>query len=148
MLRLIEEKEYIDTLKWLNEENIETYFKPELSKRKNHLGFVFMKMESEDGSNALQAMASAEIYSTNKGKVAVINSLFVMPEFRGNEYGKIILFHLIKNINENVNDMYSFMATSNVCAFKSFIKNGFECSDGTKEIKNNKKNSFRLYKEA
>jgi len=142
MLRIVDKEEYIDTLKWLNDDEIDTTFKPELNERKNHVGFEFIKMEAEDGSNRLQAMASAEIYSTQKGNVALINTLFTMPEERGNHYGKIVLYHLMKHIEDNYDNIYSFMATTNNDGYKSFIENDFEGH----AIGRSKK-SFKVYKE-
>ena len=140
MLRIVNEEEYIETLKWLSEDGIESIFKPELTKRKNHKEFIFMKMEEEDGSNKLQAMASVEIYETKNGNVALFNTLFVMPEFRGNKYGEIIVSNLINYLKENVDNLYSFMVNCNEESVNSFLRNGFESSTSNKK-------SFRLYKE-
>ena len=141
MLRIVDKNEYIETLKWLNDSEIETTFKPELAKRKNHDSYVFIKMEAEDGSNSLQAMASVEIYGTTKGKVALFNTLFVMPECRGNNYGKIIIYHLMDYLESNIENLYSFMVTCNKESYNSFIENGFKNSTPNKK-------SFRLYKES
>lgn len=139
MLRLVNKEEYINIIKNLNETKVETRFKPELSERKNHKDYFFIVMESEDGNNTLQGIASGEVYETKSGNITNINTLWVAPEFRGNHWGEILVLHLMKFVKEKYS-IYSFMCTTNRDALKSFINNGFEG-----DIKSNK-NTLRLIK--
>lgn len=140
MLALVSKEEYINIIDYLNKTKVETRFKPEITERKNHKDFFFLKMVSEDGNNTLQGIASAEVYETRNGNVATINTLWVNPECRGNKWGELLVFHLMNFIKEKY-PIYSFMCTTNREALKSFLNNGFD-GDGVKT----NKNTLRLIK--
>lgn len=139
MLQLVNKEEYKNIIDDLNKTKLETRFKPEITERKNHKGFIFLKMVSEDGSNTLQGIASAEIYETRSGNIANINTLWVRPECRGNNWGELLILHLMNFIKDKF-EIYSFMCLSNREALKSFLNNGF---NGDVE---NGKNTVRLIK--
>lgn len=124
MLQLVSKEEYKNIIDDLNKTKLETRFKPEITERRNHKDFVFLKMVSEDGNNTLQGIASAEIYETRSGNIATINTLWVRPECRGNSWGELLIFHLMNFVKEKF-EIYSFMCSSNKEALKSFLNNGF-----------------------
>lgn len=140
MLTLISKEEYQNIVRDLIEAKIESRFKPEVTKRKNHRDFFFLRMNAEDGSNSLQGIASAEIYETKRGNVASINTLWVSPEWRNNRYGEVLIFHLMKLAKEKY-PIYSFMCSSNREALTSFLRNGF-----TSDSINSGKPTLRLFK--
>lgn len=132
MLKFVEEKEYLDTIRFLNEElNLETGFKPEITHRKNSLKNFFVKMISEDWTDTLQGIISAELYETKKGYFLSIDTLYVTPENRGNKYGEILILNLLNNVKDeckNLENNREIVAISNVNlkSLKSFKENGFE----------------------
>lgn len=136
MLKFIEEKEYLETIRELNEEqNISTGFKPEITHRKNSVDSFFIKMMSEDWKDTLQGIISAELFTTKKGYFLSIDTLFVTPDNRGNKYGEILIFNLLKHIKEKYNDVsITVIANANVDCLKCFKNNNFDVGDENRKI--------------
>lgn len=114
----------------------ETNFNEITSSRKNHVCDVNLAMYSEDGNKNFQSFISSELYRTNKGVVAFINSVYVSRIYGEDRYGAIIIENFIKEIKENYKDCYIITSRVNEKDLPYFTDNGFVITSSNKNFYN------------